>query len=70
MANLNTDIQLLIAEADAYLRIDTKTSSFNGITAKDRLKQFVKLELLELYGKATPNTFDELYNRYINTIQN
>lgn len=67
---LNTDIDLLIAKADTYLDIDINSTSFAGVQVKERLKQFLKMELFELFNDAEPDSFNELYDWYLKNNQN
>ena len=65
MSILDTDIRLLIAFADTYLDIDTVSNSFNEVTSKEQLRQFLKLELLGLSVESSPNLFSELQTWYL-----
>ncbi len=65
LSDLNTDIELLISTTDAYLDINTLSDSFDKKLALDQLRQFVKMELLELSEEDKPDKFKELYEWYL-----
>lgn len=63
---IDTEIELLIAKADAYLNIDIESKNFDKDLAKKRLMQFIHSEL---FGKTTeplPDEFSKIYALYLN----